>query len=108
MGNTFIFDNKQQYDAVEGGIATTAAVFLVLPILGFAFIVYTLEADCLVRDICEFIHNGVAPFFTSLTMRGFKINEDDYARLYKRVPVDVIKQPSKVITNIQGNLEKSV
>ena len=95
MGNTFIFDNKQQYDALEGGIAATAALFLILPLLGYAFVVYTLQAECLVRNYGEFIHDGVAPFFTSFTMRGFKVNEDDHARLYKRVPLDVIKLPDK-------------
>ena len=95
MGNTFIFDNKQQYDALEGGIAGTAALFLILPILGYSFLVYTLQKGCLIRNYGEFVHDCVSPFFTSLTMRGFKMNEDDYARRYKRVPLDVIQLPSK-------------
>lgn len=95
MGNTFIFDNKQQYDALEGGMAATAVVFLILPLLGFSYLVYALQEECLVRDIGEFIHDGVSPFFTSLTMRGFKVNEDDYATYYKGMPLDLIEPPSK-------------
>ena len=95
MGNTFIFDNKQQYDALEGGIAGTAALFLILPVLGYSFVVYALQPECLVRNYGEFVHDSVAPFFTSLTMRGFKVNEDDHARSYKGVPLDLIELPAK-------------
>ena len=77
-------------------MAATAALFLILPILGFAFVVWLLQGECgLVRNTGEFIHDSVSPFFTSLTMRGFKVNEDDHAKLYKRVPTDVIELPSK-------------
>ena len=62
---------------------------------------YTLQKECLVRNYGEFAHDCVSPFFISLTMRGFKINEDDYARLYKRVPVDVIEIPRKEERDIQ-------
>lgn len=95
MGNAFIFDNKQQYDALEGGIAATAALLLILPILGYSCLVYLFQGECLVRNCGEFVHDGVSPFFTSLTTRGFKVNEDDYIRKYKRVPIDVIELPSK-------------
>ena len=66
----------------EGYIAATSVVLFILPLAGYCFVAYVLQADCLVRDYCEIVHDGVATFFTSLTTCGIE-SEDDFARAYK-------------------------